>query len=62
VFEETAAAYLQSHPELKVKLDERKQKDSAFAGNADAQLDFIYRNSPYCETAQLSYPVYRLAK
>jgi hypothetical protein len=62
VFEETAAAYFQSHPELKVKLEDRKQKDSAFADNADAQLDFIYQNSPYCETAHLSYPVYRLVK
>jgi hypothetical protein len=60
VFEETAAEYLAKHPELKIKLEERKQADSSFAGSARAQLDFIYRNSPYYEKAHLEYPVYRL--
>ena len=62
VFEETAADYLSKNPELKRKLDEKRSADSVFAGNARAQLDFVYKNSPYYEKAHLQYPVYRLLK
>lgn len=62
VFEETAAAYLKTHPALQKKLDEKKAADPAFAKNAFAQLNFVYQNSPYAEPAYLQYPVYRLMK
>jgi hypothetical protein len=62
VFEETAAAYLQKNPELRKQLEEKKSADLAFAKNARAQLDFIYKNSPYYEPAHMQYPVYRLRK
>ena len=60
VFEETAAEYLKTHPDVKQKLEERKKTDSAFAKNAYAQLDFVYRNSSYYEPSHNQYPVYRL--
>ncbi len=60
VFEETAAAYLQQHPEVKQELEARRSSDSSFAKSAAAQLDFVYRHSPYYEPAHLRYPVYRI--
>jgi hypothetical protein len=60
VFEETAAAYLKSHPQLLEKLKSRQASDSSFRKNAGAQLDFVFRNSPYYEPAHMQYPVYRI--
>jgi enoyl-CoA hydratase/carnithine racemase len=34
--------------------------DKAFAENAGAQLDFVYRNSIYWEKEYMRYPVYRV--
>jgi len=62
VFEETAKKYLDEHPELKEKLEARKSSDTAFAKNGSAQLEFIFKNSPYYEPAHLHYPVYRILK
>ncbi len=47
---------------LKQKLEERKKTDEAFAKSGAAQLEFIYRNSPYFEQTYSRYPVYRLVK
>lgn len=62
VFEETAAAYLQSHPEVKSALEEKKKSDAPFEKDAEAQLDFVYRHSPYMEPDYMKYPVYRVMK
>jgi hypothetical protein len=59
-WEDVAALYLKDHPGLKTKLEEKKKSDSAFSKNAGAQLNFIYKNSPYYEAAHLRYPVFRL--
>jgi hypothetical protein len=59
-WEDLAAAYLKSKPELRTKLEERVKQDSNFAKNSSMQLNFVYRNSPYYEPAHLRYPVYRL--
>jgi hypothetical protein len=60
VFEETAAQYLKAHPEVKQKLEEKKKTDEAFAKSANAQLDYIYKNSPFYEPSHNQYPVYRV--
>lgn len=60
VFEDTAAEYLKQHSEIKAKLEEKRSQDKAFADNPEAQLDWIYKNSPWYETAHLQYPVYRV--
>jgi hypothetical protein len=60
VFEDLAAELLQKDPALKRKLEEKKQGDKAFAENAGAQLDFVYRNSIYWEKEYMRYPVYRV--
>lgn len=59
-WEDVAAAYLKNHPELQQKLEEKKAADPKFAANGSAQLDFIYKNSPYYEPGHNRYPVYRL--
>ncbi len=59
-WEDVAGPYLRQHPELKQQLEEKKKNDSRFAASADAQLDFVYKHSPWYEAAHLRYPVYRL--
>jgi len=60
VFEETAAEFLKGSPAVKKMLDGKRASDTAFARNGGAQLEFVYRNSPYYEPANMRYPVYRL--
>ncbi|MDB5124030.1 MAG: hypothetical protein JWP94_2159 [Mucilaginibacter sp.] len=60
VFEDVAADLLKKDPELKKKLEDEKQKDPKLAASAAAQLNFVYRNSPYFEKTYLRYPVGRL--
>lgn len=60
IFEDTAADLLRTDPALQQQLDARRATDKAFADNADAQLDFIYRRTPYYEKTHNRYPVYRL--
>ncbi|WP_295338208.1 hypothetical protein [Flavobacterium sp.] len=62
VFEDSAADYLKQYPELKVQLEEKCKQDKTFADNPEAQLDWIYKNSPWYETAHLQYPVYRITE
>ena len=59
-WEDVAASYLASQPLLQQQLEEKKKADPKFAASANAQLDFVYKNSPYYEPAHLRYPVYRL--
>lgn len=61
-FEDTAAVFLNEHPDIKKLLEARKATDTAFARSAGAQLDFVYKNSPYYEPEHLRYPVYRVLK
>ena len=60
VFEDDAAALLKKDPDLRKKLDDEKAKNPQLANSAAAQLNFVYRNSPYFEKTYLRYPVGRL--
>ena len=60
IFEDTAAELVRKDPALRKQLDEKRAADKAFAENADAQLDFIYRQTAYYEKTHNRYPVYRL--
>lgn len=59
-WDDLAAEVLKNNPDLKSKLEEKKKTDEKFAANGSAQLDFIYKNSPYYEPEHNRYPVYRL--
>jgi hypothetical protein len=60
VFEDIAADLLKKDPELRKKLDDEKAKDPKLANSANAQLNFVYRNSIYFEKTYLRYPVGRI--
>jgi len=60
VFEDVAANLLKNDAALKKKLDDAKAADPKMAGSASAQLNFVYRNSPYFEKTYLRYPIGRL--
>ena len=60
VFEDLAADLLSKSPELQQKLDDKRKSDEAFAKSGDAQLRFIYENSPHREKEYMRYPVFRV--
>ena len=60
VFEDIAADLLKKDPALKAELDAKRQADPEFAQDGAAQLDWVYKHSPYFEPTYLRYPVYRL--
>jgi hypothetical protein len=59
-WEDLAAEVLKKDKLLQQRLDEKKKNDPAFAKNASAILEYIYKNSAYYEKAHLQYPVYRI--
>lgn len=62
VFEDTAAELLKKHPELREKLLSEITKKPELAKNAEAQLDFVYKNSDYYEKTHNRYPISRLIR
>lgn len=60
VFEDTAAELLKKDPALSAKLEQEKAAKPELLKNAEAQLDFIYKNSVYYEKTHLRYPIGRL--
>lgn len=60
VFEDQAAKMLENDPELKAAFEKAKSTDSALNSSGEAQLDWVYKHSPYYEPSHNRYPVYRL--
>jgi hypothetical protein len=60
VFEDIAEKLLQENQALKELLHQKMLADKDFAESAEAQLDFVYKNSPYYESAHLKLPVYKV--
>lgn len=60
VFEDLAAEFLKDHPEVRRELEARKAADPDFASDAQAQLDWVYRKSPWYEPSHRVYPVGRI--
>ncbi len=58
-WEDVAAAYLEQHPEIRAELEEQKKIDKKLA-SASAQLEFVYKRSPYYEKEHLRYPLFRV--
>lgn len=59
VFEDVAADLLKKDPALRQALEARRTADPKFAQDAQAQLEFVYRRSPYYEPSHRRYPVVR---
>lgn len=60
VFEDLAAKILLENPEILDALNKKKSEDEAFAKNARAQLDFVYKSSKHYEPTHKRYPVLRV--
>ncbi|HSQ46046.1 MAG TPA: M14 family metallopeptidase [Lutibacter sp.] len=60
VFEDIAEKLLFENPTLKELLNQKMNTDKDFAESPEAQLDFIYKNSSYYESAHLKLPVYKV--
>ncbi|AYL98496.1 M14 family zinc carboxypeptidase [Mucilaginibacter celer] len=60
VFEDIAADLIKKDPSIKQKLEEAKKNDPKLAQSAEAQLFWVYRNSPYFEKTFLRYPLGRI--
>ncbi|HRO43315.1 MAG TPA: M14 family metallopeptidase [Flavipsychrobacter sp.] len=60
VYEETAAELLKNDAALKKQFETKKKADAAFSKDGAAQLDFIYKHSPYYERVHNRYPVFRV--
>lgn len=62
VFEDLAADFLRENPAVRAELTAKQQADPAFAQDAAAQLDWVYRRSPWYEPTHNMYPVGRLLR
>jgi hypothetical protein len=62
VFEDLAVKILSENRGLKNDFEKKKQTNKEFAANPRAQLDFIYKGSPYYEPIHMTYPVYRIIR
>lgn len=61
IFEDTAAELLKKDKKLKDALEAKKSTDKKFAEDGEAQLDWVYKHSPYFEEKTFrQYPVYRI--
>lgn len=60
VFEDEAVKILRNNAQLQKALEAKRNADTTFAKNADAQLEFIFDASPYKEPDFMRYPVYRI--
>jgi hypothetical protein len=60
VFEDLAAQFLKDHPEIRAELEAKKKAEPEFASNSGAQLDWVYRRSPWFEPTYRLYPVARV--
>ena len=60
VFEDLAADFLMTHPEIKTALEAAKKEDAALANSGPAQLRWVYERSPWKEKEHNRYPVYRI--
>ncbi|GGE09710.1 hypothetical protein [Psychroflexus salis] len=62
VFEDIALQFLEKHPNINEAFLAKKLKDSVFANNAYAQLNWIYQQTNHYEKSHLRYPIYRILK
>lgn len=60
VFEDTAADLLATDSDLKERFEDKKASDAQFSANAEAQLEWLYRNSPYYEGTVNRYTIFRI--
>jgi len=61
IFEDTATEMLKQNDALRKLFNEKKASDKSFLEDGTAQLDWIYKKSPYFESKTYRrYPIYRV--
>jgi len=60
VFEDIAELFLNENPKVQELLNQKINTDKDFAKNPRAQLNFVYKNTPYYELAYLKLPIYKV--
>jgi zinc carboxypeptidase len=60
VFEDIAEQFLNENPKIKDAFIQKMKTDENFSKNPRAQLDYVYKKSPYYEEAHLRLPVYKV--
>jgi hypothetical protein len=60
VFEDIAEQFLNENPKIKDALIQKMKTDENFSKNPRAQLDYVYKKSPYYEEAHSRLPVYKV--
>ncbi len=60
VFEDIAEQFLKDNPEIQKEFEEKLKNDQNFAKSSGAQLNFIFKKSPYYEKAHLLIPIFKV--
>ena len=60
VFEDIAEQFLKDNPEIQKEFEEKLKNDQNFAKSPRAQLNFIFKKSPYYEKAHLLIPIFKV--
>ncbi len=60
VFEEIAENLLENDKKLKTDFEQKRKEDKEFREDSFAQLEFIYKRSPYYEKTYRRYPIFRV--
>ena len=59
-FESIANTWLEQDLEMKKEFEKKRAQDSIFAANHNAQLYWIYKQTPYYEKSHNRYPIVRI--
>lgn len=62
VFEDISADFLEKNPKVREELETHKLNDPKFREDGRAQLDFVYKSTPYYEPEYMRYPVGRIVR
>ncbi|WP_237275981.1 M14 family metallopeptidase [Tenacibaculum ovolyticum] len=59
VFEDVAAQFLKDNPKIKEELKEKIKTDKSFEKDTHAQLNYIYKKTPYYEDSHTKLPIFK---
>lgn len=60
VFEDCAAQLLKDNPALRAQLEAEKATNEKLRNSGDAQLEWVYKHSPYYEISHNRLPIFRI--
>ena len=60
VFEDNAESFLKNHPAINAAFQEKIKTDDAFSTSLNAQLNWIYEQTPHYETSHKLIPIFKV--